>query len=497
MSESPTTESDEELLTAYLDGELSESETIAVEQRLGDDVEFHAKMKSLQQAWDLLDNLPSVKASNEFLKTTMELAVSPSERTGIFANWLSNIALFVALPFLLLGGSYLYARHSLGAPKRELVRDLPLIENFDRYSKAINIGEQPADGIRFLHEISRLGLFSDVEDLFSSQEASPKNPAHAETAKQNETVSPDPAIIDEREQWMQGLSSDERNDLLNKKSEFDQLDESRKQVLRELHQQLTQHPDRKQLTASLVSYYQWLTMLRMKERAGLLDEPVNDRLKTIRSITRRQAEDAFGKTGSTKLPAEDAAYLYKWYDFVIQDKAKPIRERSGQILSQKRQRSNLPPPSASDLERVQAGPIEQLVEFLMENDRDHLGTLLMQEEIGSSNSFGLQYLYGMLSDDSKKILDQVDPEGQRELVLNWLEAANKTRLTISRATLQKLYDSLPSETRDEMDNMHPDTWKKTLLQKYESENGRQSDNSAKEEWRKMLKDRGFDYEFDQ
>jgi len=79
----PQAEKDSELLTAYLDGELSESETIAVEKRLATDSEFRSQMQELQNAWDMLDALPLVRPDSAFVRTTVEMAIAGKQKSGL------------------------------------------------------------------------------------------------------------------------------------------------------------------------------------------------------------------------------------------------------------------------------------------------------------------------------------------------------------------------------------------------------------------------------
>ena len=53
---------DIELLTSYLDGELDDAETTAVEQRIASDPKFRLQMQKLQKTWDLLESLPAESA---------------------------------------------------------------------------------------------------------------------------------------------------------------------------------------------------------------------------------------------------------------------------------------------------------------------------------------------------------------------------------------------------------------------------------------------------
>ena len=49
---------DDELLVAYLDGELSDAQRDSVEQRLVKEVGFRARLQALQSGWDWLEDLP-------------------------------------------------------------------------------------------------------------------------------------------------------------------------------------------------------------------------------------------------------------------------------------------------------------------------------------------------------------------------------------------------------------------------------------------------------
>jgi len=49
---------DEELISAYLDDELSPEEAARVSRRLMEDPAYQQRLGQLQKAWDLLDTLP-------------------------------------------------------------------------------------------------------------------------------------------------------------------------------------------------------------------------------------------------------------------------------------------------------------------------------------------------------------------------------------------------------------------------------------------------------
>jgi anti-sigma factor RsiW len=161
MTHDPTQEPTEfhEELTAYLDGELDGPAVKRVEERLARDPAYHAELQRLERTWGLLDRLPRANVDETFTKTTIEMvAVAASEDASELAR---------ALPGRrrrrqLLGGAGLVAAGLLGFvvghwwwpnPNDQLLRDLPVLENFELYYQA--------DNIDFLRLLDEQGLFAE------------------------------------------------------------------------------------------------------------------------------------------------------------------------------------------------------------------------------------------------------------------------------------------------------------------------------------------------
>lgn len=68
----PLSESDKADLVAYLDGELDEQATQAVEAKLATDADARAELDTLKQTWGMLDYLPKASPSPNFTNRTME-----------------------------------------------------------------------------------------------------------------------------------------------------------------------------------------------------------------------------------------------------------------------------------------------------------------------------------------------------------------------------------------------------------------------------------------
>ena len=491
-------ESDSELLTAYLDGELPDAECISVEKRLAEDPAFHQQMRELQSAWELLDGLPLARPDSQFLQTTIEMAIGghrpPKTSKGI---WFKGLLLLI--PIAVFGLGYILTRESIEQPERELVFDLPLIENHDRYTKVIfddkstnkTPEELAADGMFFLKSLYAKGLIRELDDLFLVE-------PREETPEDFDGVGepPDQQSIQHRVERLSRLSDDQRAELLAKKEKFDALPEREKDTLLAFHTLLSDEPRRSKLMQMLNSYYDWLKILGASQRATILDSPLEgyQRLGAISEITRRQASDAFGTFGSTKLPLEDAVGFYQWYQFSIRFYEPEIRERTGVVLTKNRQTKGLP-PNESVIDRIKSGPLEQLVEFLMRNDREHFGEILCS--YSGTEKIGIDDLREIVSDKARAIID--DPSLDRqELILKWIEAANLARFPIKEETLRSFYAELDQEQRDQLDNQEPSDWYQMLTRMYwETNIGRRSAPSEEEAFEMFLRQTGYDAEFDE
>jgi len=76
------TEDDEELLSAYLDHELSSPERLNLEQRLVIEPMLRQQLSELRRTCDLLENLPEVSLKHDFTQTTMEMVAVKLEQEG-------------------------------------------------------------------------------------------------------------------------------------------------------------------------------------------------------------------------------------------------------------------------------------------------------------------------------------------------------------------------------------------------------------------------------
>ena len=484
-------EEDNELLTAYLDGELSDAECIAVEKRLAEDPGFHNQMLQLQATWDMLDSLPMIaKPNSQFVRTTVEMAITSKHRKRSFADGLFKGLMLLLIPATVFGLSYFFKHESIERPERELINDLPLVENHNRYTKVLKGNAE--EGIEFLRSLYDQGLLGDVGDLFADN----TRDTSLEDFESSDTQPPSPQQIKDRRDRVARMTDQQQADLFKKKEKFEALPKKQQITIRKFHELLSNDPDRAQLVEALSFYYDWLGGLGASQYAKFQDLPFEDRLTEIRQITRQQAQDAFGKTGSSRLPESDAEGFYQWYGFSIHRYHLEIRYRTVDVFTALQMYKGL---SATEqaIERIKSGPIEQLVEFLMAQDRDYLGRLLCTNS--ARGDVGIELLRKFVSNEALSIIDQpgFTQQDQEELILKWIEAANRGRFPIKPDDLKDFYTKLSQKQRDDLDNQHPDDRHEELTRMYwETNIGKRSTASQMEDFEQFLRRNGLYAEFE-
>ncbi len=151
-----------EELVAYLDGELGSEQSRQIEQRAAIEPDARRMMHELDRTWHMLDVLDSPPTSEDFTRTTLEMvAVAAADdvqkakaeaprrrlRTAVWtALGLSGAA----------AAGFLLAARLVPDPNKDLLQDLPIIENFDQYREV--------DNIEFLRALNKEKLFAEDTD---------------------------------------------------------------------------------------------------------------------------------------------------------------------------------------------------------------------------------------------------------------------------------------------------------------------------------------------
>lgn len=273
-------------LTAYLDGELDETQTQKVENRLGSDSDYLAEMQSLQKTWDLLDTLPVHEPGGSFTKTTMELivgdAVSTAKNKRKRTLFLGRVAVMALLPVVFFATAYGVARRMQSDPDRRLIENLSVIENFKKY-EAVDCN------LEFLESIRKF-------DFFQKPTVIVENGSEIEVAYEDGSAGSIPIDSIQRAGYVKSLDVEQKIRLKENFKNFEDKTDADRKRLTDFDLELQSRGNRQQLRSTLNGFYEWLTELELGERSELQDLPQNERIAKIRSIRNRQAQNELGKS---------------------------------------------------------------------------------------------------------------------------------------------------------------------------------------------------------
>lgn len=158
----------EEQLVAYLDGELEPQESRRVEELLASDARAQETLQRLDRTWGMLDELERQEPGEETVRSTMEMVAAAAEeevaelRSSAPARRRRRFALAAGGLLAASLAGFLTVSLSTPDPNRELLENLPVLENLDAYLEV--------DDIEFLRELSRQQIFADFDDGGAGEE---------------------------------------------------------------------------------------------------------------------------------------------------------------------------------------------------------------------------------------------------------------------------------------------------------------------------------------
>jgi hypothetical protein len=152
-----------ESLVAYLDGEVDEASSEAVEMEMARNPKVRGEIDSLQRAWDLLDYLDRPAAKQDFTSRTLELATReiPDEPAAAVPRkpwpgpWTWRIGL---VSLLLLGAGLVWWRPMLD---RRIERNMPILDKLDVY--------RATRDVEFLRELEKQNLLDQMDHLLEPE----------------------------------------------------------------------------------------------------------------------------------------------------------------------------------------------------------------------------------------------------------------------------------------------------------------------------------------
>jgi len=146
-------------LVSYLDGELDEETTQAIEARLTQSPEARREADALRRTWELLDYLPKPRASETFTNRTLEKLETRrlvQTRNRRILQWAGGIGWAAALLVAGTAGFWLFQDAPPPPPPEPSPEDVRLYEHRDYWHYY-----EKVDGLEFLRELDRARLFPE------------------------------------------------------------------------------------------------------------------------------------------------------------------------------------------------------------------------------------------------------------------------------------------------------------------------------------------------
>lgn len=295
LSDDTPVDPDDELLVAYIDGELDRKDQTELENRLLDDEKLRSRLQQLQTGWELLDDLPDPAPSLKLVESTLELVVADIVKVKpSSARVWSRFRLPISVAAICLAG--ILASFSIAATmksrayRRELL-DLAIVENLDAYKNG-----------------SDLTL---MRQLIADQDWSKMVAASREIGDiQVEAIANVSAMpVEDREEMIKNLPLETLPQLNSRWDRFTRLDEANRDRIRRTAEAVAQQADSEYLLQTMQAYAIWRENLPTQLRDAIESSDAKERRDAIkRAIEHTQV--SISKRSSIKLDSETIEWIY-------------------------------------------------------------------------------------------------------------------------------------------------------------------------------------------
>lgn len=266
---------EDEVLVAYLDGQLTSDECEHIESLLATDTTTRQRLQAFDRVWNALDALPRSTASPSFTRTTIDMAaVTSNEQRGANRRvWRWRVPLWALASMLGLLVGVVLTFAAVTAPERRAVLDLPIA----LHASAL----EQAGTLEFLTKLAD----THAEDLAVFRDSKVRN-----TADEWATVAA--ASPPQRHAWVEGLAPAELTAVNARVAEFQARPAAKQASLQRFAEDLASHPNAKELRETALAYEAMVRRLPASEQASLRQMSVEERLRVIDRQATRWARDA-------------------------------------------------------------------------------------------------------------------------------------------------------------------------------------------------------------
>ena len=438
---------DDELLSSYLDGELSREEEVNLENRLVQNEGLRERLKVLQTGWDLLDELPDSTPSLNLVESTLELAVADIEQSAPAKSWsfsgLKWPLLILGFSLAGIGCAYGFSRAWKQHRYQNELEDLAIAENLDAYLRGGDI------------ELMRLLSSSKNWSLMVSagreiDEFVPENP---------NAVRETPLI--DREAKVEELPIEKLRQLNLRWDRFNALSPEDQESVRQTAAAVQSQPDSEMLLKTMQIYAVWSQSLPAEIRDAITSSDALARNKAIEQAI-EQTQIGISRRSTLKLDDQATELIYFALEQIVRDRVRDGQQTTIKHLARMRERF----PESSD---TYFGTIAAMVfggtprNSLNNNSSNRrrsfwIGGVDRPDPISNAELSNLRLV---IPDKTLEILDLIangDALLETITLRAWSEEAARRHFPLNRreeSTYLERYNATPARERDVIDLLPP------------------------------------------
>ena len=453
--------SDDEQLTALIDGELSDAEKTEIEKRLETDPALRARYEKLRAVDDYLSRLERPAVGPEMATRTMELVtgvvqkeIRAAQKRARRGQILFLLALAViSAAALFIADRLFQGRFSASADDR----DYPVFSRLDAL--------EAVETLPFLKALSELPYFGKGEPFMppvgtppGGQSVPPYGPPHegAPRAGYGPFSSP-----------LAELNNDE---LFLKKIRYNNLPRKERKRYRDLYSTVMAEPDAELLDRTLIRFGNWFrNRLTETERNRFRAEPEESRLAMVETLLRESSNRRFSRHGGGRperfSDSRSPRDPQKWFDEMRLSLPEELRNEKLGVQDELRDFSQR---RIEERKAAGEGP-------------DWSGRHILDEYIVSK---GVSYFTDRLSGRAKEYIESRPEEEQIRLISRLIRIEFYTRVAgrgpapffgghgrhapsagdESTADLAETLQKLPEDVREELFSLPDDEMYEILLE---------------------------------
>ena len=306
ISDNAPLDPDDELLVAYLDGELQREEQSDLEDRLLTNEKLRSRLQQLQTGWDLLEDLPGSSPSLKLVESTLELVVAdilkdqPTEETKS-SRW--QLPLCLLLLCLIVGTATYVVESTLrsNAYQQEL-EDLVIAGNLN----ALNYGGD----LKLMRELSANKNWAQM--IAASKEI-------GDISVDNAADQLTQTAAAQREIALESMTLEQIDQLNSRWDQFNRLNASDQSRIQKTAESVAAQPDSQLLLETMQVYAIWRQTLPTELRDQIESSDPSERRAAIKQAIDR-TYFSISRRSSMRLDEETTDWINFSLGVILQER---------------------------------------------------------------------------------------------------------------------------------------------------------------------------------